>query len=117
MREDLIRVMDAKCCIASMAVSEAMRHSAREVCESHRGNPEMGRILPYRLHMRILLLRLMRLLDHQIKPMLVFNGVMTEAKQREIWHRRDQQEKLWQDNVDEDNGGKDGRLGVGGGGA
>ncbi len=67
--------------------------------------------------MRILLLRLMRLLDHQIKPMVVFDRVMPEAKQREIRHRRDQREKLWQDNANKDDGSKDGPLGVGGGGA
>jgi hypothetical protein len=86
--------MGAKCCITSMAIREAMRHSAREVHKSHCGNSEVGRILSYRLHERILLLRLMRLLDHQIKPMIVFDGVMPEAKRREIRHRRYQQEKL-----------------------
>jgi hypothetical protein len=65
-REDLTRVKDAKCCIASMAVGEATRYSAREVLKSRCGNPERGRILPNRLHMRIHLLRLMRLMDHQI---------------------------------------------------
>ncbi len=28
-KEDFTRVMDAKCCIASTAIREAMRHSAR----------------------------------------------------------------------------------------
>ncbi len=113
-----MRVMNAKCCIALTAAREAMRHSAREVRKSHCGNSEMGRILPYRLHVKILLLRLMRLLDHQIKPVVIFDGMMPEAKQREIGHRRDyQQEKLWQEDANEDNGGKDGPSGVGGGGA
>ncbi len=92
MREDLTRIIDAGCCIALTAVGEvtrAMRHSAREVCKGCHGNLEMGRILPNRLHVRILLLRLMRLLDHQIKSVVVFDGVMPEAKWREIQHRRD----------------------------
>jgi hypothetical protein len=43
---------------------------------------------------------------------------MSEAKRRkEIRHRRDQQEKLWQDNPNKGEGGKDGPSGVGGGGA
>jgi hypothetical protein len=46
-----MRVMDAKCCIALMALGEAMRHLEKEVCESHRGNPETRKILPNRLHM------------------------------------------------------------------
>ncbi len=116
-REDLTRVMDAECCIASMAFGEVIRPPARGVCTSHRGNPETGRILPYRLHMRTLLLRLMRLLDHQIKPMVIFDGVMLGAKRREIPHRRDQQQKVWHDNAGKDDGGKDEPLGVGGGGA
>ncbi len=77
----------------------------------------MGRILPYRLHVRILLLKLMRVLDHQIKLVVVFNGVMPEAKRRMIRHRRDQREKLWQGNANKFNDGKDGPSGVGGGGA
>jgi hypothetical protein len=44
-------------------------------------------------------------------------GVMPEVKRREIRRRRDQREKLWQDNDDKDIGGKDGPSGVGGGGA
>ncbi len=94
-REDLTRVMDTICCIASTADGEAMRHLAREVRKSHRGNLEMERILPNRPHVRIFLLRLMSLLYHQIKPVVIFNGVMPEVKWRKIGRWRDQQEKLW----------------------
>jgi hypothetical protein len=94
-REDLTRLMDAVCCIASMANGEAMRHLAREVRKSHRSNLKMRRILPNRLHVRIFLLRLMSLLYHQIKPVVIFNGVMPEVKRRKIRCRKDQQEKLW----------------------
>ncbi len=59
----------------------------------------------------------MRLLYHKIKPVVVLNGVMSKVKWREIRCRRDQWEMLWQDNDDKDNGGEDGPLGVGGGGA
>jgi hypothetical protein len=54
----------------------------------------------------------MRLLDYQIKPVVIFDGVMRKAKWGEIWHRRDQREKLWQDNANNNNGGKDGPSGV-----
>jgi hypothetical protein len=94
-----------------MAIREVTRHLAREVRKSHLGNPEMGRILPNMPHVRIFLLRLMRLLYHQIKPVFVFDGVMPVAKRREIRHRRDQREK------NEEDGGKEGPLGVGRGGA
>jgi hypothetical protein len=50
-----MRDMGTECCIALMATGEATRHSAKEVCKSHCANPGTGRILPYRLHWRILL--------------------------------------------------------------
>ena len=37
-------------------------------------DPETGRLLPNRPHVRIFLLRLMRLLYHRIKPVIVFDG-------------------------------------------
>ena len=37
-------------------------------------DPETGRLLPNKPHVRIFLLRLMRLLFHQIKPVVVFDG-------------------------------------------
>ena len=38
-------------------------------------DPETGRLLPNRPHVRIFLLRLMRLLYHRIKPVIVFDGM------------------------------------------
>jgi hypothetical protein len=90
---------------------------AREVRKSHCDDPETGRILTNRPRMRIFLLRLMRLLYHQIKPVVVFDGVMPVVKRREIRRMRDQWEKLWQDDDDKDDNGVNGPLGVGGGGA
>ena len=43
-------------------------------------DPETGRLLPNRPHVRIFLLRLMRLLYHRIKPVVVFDGIMPEVK-------------------------------------
>ncbi|KAL3806169.1 hypothetical protein ACHAXA_003461, partial [Cyclostephanos tholiformis] len=37
-------------------------------------DPETGRILPNRPHVRIFLLRLMRLLYHRVRPVIVFDG-------------------------------------------
>ena len=37
-------------------------------------DPDTGRLLPNRPHVRIFLLRLMRLLYHRIKPVIVFDG-------------------------------------------
>lgn len=37
-------------------------------------DPETGRALPNKPHVRIFLLRLMKLLYHQIKPVVVFDG-------------------------------------------
>mmetsp|Transcript_10552 Transcript_10552/g.21749 ORF Transcript_10552/g.21749 Transcript_10552/m.21749 type:complete len:1282 (-) Transcript_10552:243-4088(-) len=71
-------------------------------------DPETGRILPNRPHVRIFLLRLMRLLFHQIKPVVVFDGVMPEVKRRELQRRRDIREKLWRD----DQGGGDAGVGA-----
>ena len=76
-------------------------------------DPETGRLLPNRPHVRIFLLRLMRLLYHRIKPVIVFDGIMPEVKRREIQRRRDRQEKLWRDD-DDNEGGGDGGLGGGG---
>jgi hypothetical protein len=100
-----------------MAVGEATRHSTREVRKSHYGILETGRILLNRPPMRIFLLGLMRLLYLQIKPVVVSDGVMPEVEWRKIRCRRDQRENLWQDNGNKDDSGKDGPLGVGGGGA
>ena len=44
-------------------------------------DPETGRLLPNRPHVRIFLVRLMRLLYHRIKPVVVFDGV-SEARGR-----------------------------------
>ena len=41
---------------------------------------DSGRLLPNRPHVRIFLLRLMRLLYHRIKPVVVFDGPMPEVK-------------------------------------
>ena len=73
-------------------------------------DPETGR-LPNRPHVRIFLLRLMRLLYHRIKPVIVFDGIMPELKRREIQRRRDRQEKLWRD--DNDDNGEGGENGGG----
>ena len=58
-------------------------------------DPETGRLLPNRPHVRIFLLRLMRLLYHRIRPVVVFDGIMPEVKRRELQRRRDRREKLW----------------------
>ena len=46
----------------------------------------------------------MRLLFHEIKPVVVFDGVMPEVKRREIQRRKDRREKLWRDDDDEADG-------------
>ncbi|KAL3805577.1 hypothetical protein HJC23_005821 [Cyclotella cryptica] len=68
-------------------------------------DPETGRLLPNRPHVRIFLLRLMRLLFHEIRPVVVFDGPMPEVKRREIQRRRDRREKLWRDDEDDGEGG------------
>ena len=74
---------------------------------------DTGRLLPNQPHVRIFLLRLMRLLYHLIKPVVVFDGPMPEVKRREIQRRRDRQEKFWRNADDDDGNDEDG----GGGGA
>ena len=48
-----MRAMDTKCCIELIALKETTKHLAREMHKSHRGNPEMGRNLPNRPHVKI----------------------------------------------------------------
>jgi len=68
-------------------------------------DPETGRLLPNRPHVRIFLTRLMRLLYHQIRPVVVFDGTMPEVKRIEIQRRKDRREKLWRDDEDGSGGG------------
>ena len=71
-------------------------------------DPETGRLLPNRPHVRIFLLRLMRLLFHEIRPVIVFDGEMPEVKRREIRRRRERREVLWRDDEDDGNGSSSG---------
>jgi hypothetical protein len=47
----------------------------------------------------------MRLLFHEIRPVVVFDGAMPEVKRREIQRRKDRREKLWRDEEDGEEGG------------
>ena len=46
----------------------------------------------------------MRLLFHEIRPVVVFDGPMPEVKRREIQRRKDRREKLWRDDEDDGDG-------------